>query len=131
MTVLLQRGATWLGGKLQVAGGRTITYERRGQTFSAVGTPNIVGYHIDDDDGIPRNHTFHDWTFTFSDLGFDNDDTTFDVQPGDQISETLDGIESVYEAMPNVTRLGQNKIMEWMDSAGLLVVIHTKLVRRG
>lgn len=128
MPNLLQRGATWLGGKLQTAAGRTITYDRRGQTFTATGVPNKVDYEVDVDPqtGLPLAVTFYDWTFTFADLGFDNDDSLFEALPGDQISETLNGVDSVYEAAPPAKR----KVMEWLDSAGTLVVVHTKLTER-
>ncbi len=130
MPNLLQRGATWLGGKLQTAAGRTINYERRGQTFTATGVPNKVDYEVDVDPqtGLAIAVTFYDWTFTLDDLGFDgdSDDALFEALPGDQISETLNGVASVYEAAP----VAKRKVMEWLDSAGILVIVHTKLVSR-
>src|ERR1043165_4321063 len=111
---LLQRGATWHAGKLQTTGGRTITYERRGQTFTATGVPNKVDYEVDVDQqtGLAIAVTFFDWTFPFDDLGFDNDDSIFEAQPGDQLSETLNGVDYVYTVAPPAKR----KVMEWLDS---------------
>jgi hypothetical protein len=128
MPNLLQRSATWFGGKLQSAGGRTITYGRHDLSFTATGTPNKVDYEVDVDPqtGLAISATFYDWTFTFSELGFDNDDSLFEAIPGDQISETLDGVDYVYEAAPPAKR----KVFEWLDSAGIVVVVHTKLVKR-
>lgn len=120
-----ETAAAVLGGALKTMAGRTITYTRRGQSFTATGTPHKVDYETDVDSqtGLALAVTFYDWTFTFSDLGFDNDDTLFEGLPGDQITETLNGVDYVYEVMPLMKR----KAMEWVDSAGVLVVIHSKL----
>lgn len=126
MPNLMQRGASWLGERLQTAAGRSVTYIRRGQSLSVTGWPARVDYEVDDEDGIPRKVTFHDWTFTAADLDFDGDSEPFAARPGDQITETLDGRELTYEVMPPDTR----PVAEWLDSAGVLVLIHTKLVRR-
>jgi len=126
MPNLLQRGASWLGERLQTAAGRTIAYTRRDQTFTATGTPNKVDYEVEVDQqtGLAIAKTFFDWTFTYSDLGFENDDTLFESIPGDQISETLNGVDLVYEVSPPAKR----KVMEWLDSGGVLVLVHAKLV---
>lgn len=118
-----QTAAAVLGGALKTMAGRSITYTRRSSTFTAVGTPNKVDYETDVDPqtGLALAVTFYDWTFTFADLGFDA--TLFDALPGDQISETLNGVDYVYEVAP----VGKRKILEWIDSGGVLVVIHTKL----
>ena len=128
MPNLLQRGAAWLGSNLQIAGGRTTTIERRGQSFTAVGTPNKVDYDtdIDEQTGLAVAVTFYDWTYTFADLGFANDQSLFEAMAGDQIKETLNGVDYVYEVASPLKR----KVMEWLDSGGVLVVIHTKLVSR-
>lgn len=126
MPNLLQRGASWLGDRLKSAAGRSVTYLRGSQQFTATGWPAKVDYEVDDEDGIPRRVSFFDWTFKAEDLGFDGDDELFAVRPGDQITETLNGEEVTYEASP----VGKRPAAEAADSAGVLVMVHTKIVAR-
>lgn len=122
----MQRSAEWLGARLKTAAGRSVTYTRSGQSLSVTGWPARHDYEVDDDDGIPRRVTFHDWTFAAADLDFTSDSTPFAARPGDQITETLDGVELTYEVMPIDVRPPS----EWLDTAGELILIHCKLVRR-
>ena len=122
MPNLLQRSATWLAGKLQDSAGRSVTYWRQAQEVTLVGTPQRHDYEVTDDDGIPRRETFYDWIFTASEMVF-NDGETIEPRPGDRISETLDGVEYSYEAMP----LEKRPVAEWTDSAGVMKTVHTKL----
>lgn len=126
MANLLQRGASFHGERSKAAAGRSIVYTRRTSTFTATGWPEKVDYEVDVDPqtGLALAVTFYDWTFTFADLGFDA--TLFDALPGDQISETLNGVDYVYEVAP----VGKRKILEWIDSGGVLVVVHSKLVEK-
>ncbi len=123
MTTLLQRGATWLAGELKTAAGRTVTYQRGGQSVSLVGTPQKLDYAVDDNDGIPRAVTFYDWTFTASELLF-NESEVIETRPGDQITETLAGYDITYEAMPPTAR----PVAEWMDSSNVMRIVHSKIV---
>jgi hypothetical protein len=126
MPNLLQRGATWLGERLQTAAGRSVIYSSGGQSFTATAWPAKVDYEVDDEDGIPRRVTFYDWTFAREDLDFDDDPKPFSAKPGDRIVETLNAVELTYEVMP----AGKRPVMEWADSGGELILIHTKLVNR-
>ncbi len=126
MSNLMQRGAAWLGERLKAAAGRSVTYTRRGQSLTATAWPAKLDYDVEDDDGVFRRTTFYDWSFVTSDLDFANDPETFSARPGDEIKETLNGETLTYEVMP-ITSKG---VEEWMDTAGELTVIHTKLVNR-
>jgi len=123
-----ETAAAVLGGALKTMAGRSVTYERRGQTFTATGTPNKVDYETDVDPqtGLALAVTFFDWTFTFADLDFASDNTLFEAKAGDQIKETLNGVDYVYD----VASPGKRKVWEWLDSGGVLVVIHSKLTSR-
>ena len=97
MPNLMQRGAAWLGDKMQTAAGRSVTYTRRGLSLTATGWPAKQEYLIDNESGIPQSVTFYDWTFTTSDLDFSDESETFAARAGDQIEETLNGQTLVYE----------------------------------
>jgi hypothetical protein len=125
MPNLLQRGAAFLGSRMQQAAGRSVVYSRRSQTVTLTGWPAMQEYEVDDEDGIPRRHTFYDWTFTAEDLDFASDAEIFAARPGDQIRETLNGQEITYEAMPP----GTKPVSERLDTAGVLVVVHCKIVK--
>lgn len=127
MPNLLQRGASFLGTRLKEAAGREVTYKRGPQEMTATGWPAKIDYEVTDDEtGIPQKVSFYDWTFTTEDLAFDGDDTIFAARPGDQITETLNGEELTYEA----SSPGKRPVAESADSAGVLTMIHTKIVRR-
>jgi hypothetical protein len=126
MPNLLQRGAAILGDRLQSAAGRSVTYTRRGQSLTATGWPAKQDYIIDNDAGIPQSVTFYDWTFATADLAFDDDPETFAARAGDQITETLNGQDLTYEVMPP----GDRPVAEGLDTAGVLTLIHTKLINQ-
>lgn len=122
---LLQRGATWLGERLQAAAGRSVTYKRGGQAIPDItGWPAKNEYEVTDDEGLPEKVWFYDWSFTASDLNFANDETLFEARPGDQITETINGRDIVYEVAPP----GKRPVAEWLDSAGVILLVHTKIV---
>ena len=126
MPNLLQRGATWLGDRLQDAAGQTVVYARGSQSVSATATPRKVDYEVDDEDGIPRRVTFYDWDFIATDMVFTGETEQFDAMPGDQVRVTVSGFEYTYEAMP----AGKKPATEWLDSSGVLRTVHTKLTGR-
>ena len=120
MPNLLQRGASFLGSRLQTAAGREVVYSRKSQSVTLTGWPSLQEYEVDDEDGIPRRVTFYDWTFITAELDFANDEETFAARPGDQI--TVDG--ETYELMPP----GKKPVAERLDAFGLNTLIHTKRV---
>lgn len=120
MSTLMQRGATFLGQRMQTAAGREVVYSRKSQTVTLTGWPSLQEYEVDDEDGIPRRVTFYDWTFITAELDFENDEEAFAARAGDQI--TVDG--EVYELMPP----GKKPVAERLDANGINTLIHSKRV---
>jgi hypothetical protein len=118
MPTLMQRGATWLGTRLQTAGGREVTYRRgNGTPVTLTATPTRIEYTVAQSDGSLTQVESWDWIITAEDLGFD-------PIPGDEIRETINGVAKVYHTMP----LQNNKCFDWSDTAGILLTVHSKLV---
>jgi hypothetical protein len=117
MPTLFQRSATWLGTRLQNAAGRTATYTRySGTTVALTAVPSVHAYEVVDE-GIHTLVTSWDFVIPRDDLGFD-------PAQGDQITETLNSVATVYEVQP----IGSLPCFEWLDSSGLLLKVHTKKV---
>lgn len=112
----MQRGATWLGSKLQTAGGRSVTYRRANQpAVTLTGVPIKVIYTATNNEGMQTQIESWDWgSILATDLGFK-------PIPGDKIRETLNGEVIDYE----VFEPGDNPCFELMDTAGILWVIHS------
>lgn len=125
MTNILQRGATWLGTKLQTAAGRSVQIQRRGKLSAAI-TASVVGkeYEVIDGDGIPQQILHYDWTFTTAEIVLDT--AAVDLRTGDLIIETLNGVEQKFEILP----IGKKPCTEWADTAGILTLVHTKRIAR-
>lgn len=126
MTNLLQNGATSLIGWLKDSAGRTVRYERGGETLIAelVGTCAAHDYDVVDSEGVLTTITAFDWCFEATDF-LDASDSVIDARPGDRIVESLSGIEYSYEPLP----LGPKPVQEWADSSGVMVMVHTKRVK--
>lgn len=125
MPNLTQRGATWLGGKLKTAGGRSVVY-RRGAVISSpiVGTVGRHEYDVTDNDGITTTVVMDDWIFTATDLVLD----AVQIEPrvGDYIEETLNGFTNQYQVLP----VNDRPAWEWFDTSGILLRVHSKRVKR-
>lgn len=118
MPNLMTRGATWLGSRLQTAGGRSVTYRRGNQEpVTLTATPTRIVYEVAQSDGLVTQVESWDWIITAVDLGFD-------PIPGDEIRETIGGVDKVYE----VFEIGTKPCFEWTDTAGVLLTVHSRLV---
>lgn len=127
MSNLLQDSAAWLAGQMKNSAGRTVTYRRSdGLTAALTGWPAKLDYEIDDEQGIPRKVTLDDWSFEAADLVFAGETEQFEPRAGDRFTETLSGYDVTYEVMP----LPKRPIAEWPDTAGVMRLVHTKLVKR-
>lgn len=80
-------------------------------------TPQQVTYQVPTGDGGLTLVEAWDWTITASELGFD-------PVEGDEITETLNSVERIYETLS----IGDKPCFEWLDTAGILIVVHTKRV---
>lgn len=115
----MQNAAAWLGANLQAAAGRTIVLSRGAQKSSAItGTVAMQDYSLVDENGFATTFTSYDWTFV-------TDDLPWEVTNGHRIRETLNGEVIEYEILPPPDR----KAVEWLDTSGVLTLVHTKKVK--
>jgi hypothetical protein len=116
MPNLMQRAASFLGEKLKDAAGIAVTLVQGATELEITGTVTLNTYDVFDvAEGHPTTFLAHDWTFTAADL------EGLTVRDGATIT---DADENVYEALP----LDKRPCFERLDSSGLLVVVHTKLI---
>jgi hypothetical protein len=120
MTTLMQRGASWLAGKLQAAAGRSVTLHWRNKSVAVTGTVTLQQYEVVDENGLTTLVESWDWTFTAAELLLDGQS----VRPtkGYWLSETLNSEEVRYDVMP----VGSKPPTETVDAFETLVVVHTK-----
>ena len=118
----MQDSATWLGEQLQAAAGTSVTYSRRSGCIELVGWPSMHEYEVLDEDGIPMRVLSYDWTFVAGELVLN--DEHIEPRPGDRLVQIDDGEEFPFEVMP----LGKKPCFERLDTAGRLLLVHTKRV---
>jgi len=125
MLNLMQRSATWFGGRLKQVAGRSVIL-RRGPTATVTitGTVSLHAYTTIGDQGIEISVVADDWVFTASDLVIRG--ATIEPRDGDMIIESLEGFENKYQVLPVAGRPS----VEWLDSSGLLLLVHSKRVER-
>lgn len=118
-TNLLQDGADWLGERLKESAGRSMSYTQGNTTLATVtGVPSAKIYHSFDNGAETLVHSL-DWIVSA-------DDVALTPRPGDRITETLGGVEYIYEVMPIDD---DRPCCEWHDNARKLLLIHTKRVQ--
>ena len=122
---LMQRGASFLGSKLQTAAGRTVTI-RQQQRVSAPITGWVASHQYQEvgGDGSVTVVVIDDWTFVSSDVVIGGEQ--IEPREGCEIVETLDGFENKYEVLPVQNR----PCTEWLDTSGILLLVHSKRVGR-
>jgi hypothetical protein len=120
MPNLMQNAASWLGGQLQTAAGRTVSIRQGAQFVSGI-TAWMEGkeYQVADAEGFLTSVQACNWTFVRADL----DAAGITLREGAIITETLNGVAREYSAMP----IGNLPCVEEdFDTSGILLMIHTK-----
>lgn len=123
MTTLIQRGASWLGERLKTAAGRSVTLTRGVTVSSAItGWVASVEYEEVGDDGLTTSVRYDDWTFNADEVLL----SAVQIVPrsGDVLTESLNGSTIKYEVLP----LQNRPEVEWLDSSGILMTVHTKRI---
>jgi len=122
MPNLMQNAATWLGGQLQTAAGRTVSIQQGKQFIASIVAASCatVEYQVMDTEGMLTALVMNDWTFVIADLVAEG----IELRSGAILTETLNGVSRSYEAMP----VGSKSAVEELDSAGILLTVHTKRV---
>ncbi|MCE9555909.1 MAG: hypothetical protein K8T91_21380 [Planctomycetes bacterium] len=116
---VLESGAAWLGEQLKPAAGRTIDIHQGSRILSdVVATPVEETYEVVDELGQRTSVVMMDWTIVASDLG------DVMLRKGAEIHETLGGVRKVYEVLP----VGDREAVENLDTAGILLTVHTKQI---
>ena len=127
MTNSLQSSAAFLIDTLKSTSvaGRTVRYERGGETLieEISGVVEMHEYEVIDADGMMASVTAFDWTFDASDMVVNS--VLVEPVRGDRIVETINSEEVSYEPLP----IGSKPIAEWLDTAGVIVLVHTKKVK--
>lgn len=121
MPNLMQRGATWLGSKLQTAGGRAVVYRRGASLTCALTATPQMHKRIVMVDGLPVETVVYSWTVTASELRFSGE--RFEPRAGDLVIETLNDSAKEWELLDLDDK---TPCWEWADSSGILLLIHTK-----
>src|SRR5262245_36281242 len=123
MSNLLQDAAVWLGDRLKESAGRQVTYARGGQESEPItGTVAKHEYEVVENDGSVTLVLAYDWTFTAADLVIAG--SPVKPRSGDRIKETLNGEPIEFEVLP----IGKLPYSEWLDTSGVLLLVHTKKV---
>ena len=123
MTNLLQRGATWLGGKLKTAGGRSVTYCRGSRRVTITATPQMHQRTVVGEDGIETVVSIYSWVIVAAELVLSGE--LVEPQRGDYMTETLNNEPVEWQLLPVND---SNDLWEWLDSSKILLLVHTKKV---
>ena len=123
MSNLLQDAAVWLGDRLKESAGRQVIYARGAQSSDPItGTVVQQQYEVIENDGSVTLVMAYDWTFTAADLAIGG--SPIKPRSGDRIAETLNGDAIEFEVLP----IGKLPCSEWLDTSGILLLVHTKKV---
>lgn len=118
----MQRAASFLGTKLQTAGGRAVVYRRGTKSVAITLTPQmhketVVG----EDDGVATEVHQYAWIVTLTELLLNGE--MIEPQERDVIEETLNGQFIRWQVLPP----GKDRqCWEWFDQNALLILIHVK-----
>jgi hypothetical protein len=121
MPNLLQRSATWHGGQMKSAAGRTVEV-RQGESIQDGLTAwhQLVNYEVVDNEGYGTSVQAWEWRFLVADLT-----DGFAFREGDLIVETnADQTATHYQVLP----VGGRPCVENADSSGLQLTVRTKRV---
>src|SRR5687767_14536508 len=125
MPNLLSRSATWLGTKLQAAGGRAVVYRRGTKDVAITITPLDLEEVVEETEDVGTEIDNHDWSITASELVLNGE--TINPQQGDVIEETLNGVEYEYQVLP---RAVNKPAWAWLDKGTRTILrVYTKKVK--
>lgn len=118
MTNLMQNAATWLGGKLKTAAGRSVSIQQGTTTLTGLTAwMSLNTVDVIDGEGFMTRVDSADWSFAAADLG------TLEIRPGAVITDVDTGDK--YESM----MLGNKPCTDGgTDTSGIILTVHTKKV---
>lgn len=106
----------------QSLAGRTIIYTRGSASVTLTAVPTRTTREVDIGDGILGYIEFHDYLIEAADLVLNS--STVLPQPGDQVTDTINGTTQTLEAMP----IGDEPCYRFSDCDRTLLRVHTKQV---
>ena len=124
MSTAIARAALGMAQSLKRLAGLEGVYAR-GATESEpiTGVPTQHQYEVvDGETGLPTSVISYDWTFTAADLVVAG--SPMKPRSGDRVKETLNGEPIEFEVLP----IGKLPCSEWLDTSGVLLLVHTKKV---
>lgn len=104
---------------------RPVVYRRGSASVEVYATIGSTTFQITDAQGVMLESTSRDYLIPAASLIIEGN--RVDPRAGDQITESVDGRESVYEVMP----FGPEPAWRFSDRYGKMLRIHTKLVSMG
>jgi len=126
MTDLIGTGVAWLDSVRKASLVRTITYCRGDDQVEIDATPGRREFATDDESPVAVEHEVRDYIFSAADLVLDGS-ATLPVE-GDQVVDTIGGIDKTYEVMP-WQMSGQPYQLSGPNQS--ILRVHTKLVDDG
>ncbi len=101
--------------------GTTLEIKRGGISLGTVtATPAVVTYEVVQQDGSVTQFHAVDWTVKTADL-------PQPLRAGDRLQDTVGGQPVEYEVLP----IGKLPPVQWLDTANILQLVHTKKVAAG
>lgn len=117
----MQSAAAWLGAELKTHAGRVVSVRQGATTHTGLtGWCGMHEHEVEDPGGFYTKAKSYDWEYVASDLP-----DGFRFRAGDEVIETVDGVVRRYEVLPLSAAEPEQ---EEMDSAGVLLKVHTKRV---
>jgi hypothetical protein len=121
MANLMQRAAGWLIDKLQDSAGREIVYRQGAAVMrEMIGVPAEESYKVSGSDGTFTWFRSTDWLLSTDGL------LEITPRPGDQITETLNGIERIYQVLPISD---DEPCWRQADNSNVFLVVHTQRIK--
>lgn len=124
MTTLLQRGATWLGTRLQTSAGLSVTYKRGPQSATITAIPSWLTHTVTDAKQEQQVVRVRRYVFLTSELLFGT--RAFVPRDGDLITETINGESVTFEVMQNAAAPSEQQV----DQNGDLTHVYAARISR-
>lgn len=107
---------------MQAVAGREAEYWRQSLSTKLTATPVVVTYDVEDESGTPTQIQSFDYVLVANELKLAGN--VIEPRAGDQIRDTINGQEVVFEVLP----IGRRPCFEWEDGGGILLRVHTQRV---
>jgi hypothetical protein len=121
-TDLLSAGLAHLADQLNTHAGRAVTYTRAAATVELNATLGRTEFQQVDDQGFVIQAFARDYLLVAADLILSGDTEPTTPAAGDTITETIAGVDYVYEVMS----LGNGEVWKYSDPYRNMIRVHCK-----